>query len=263
MSWLENLKHLLKANFKINILSNNIITINRSEKPSVAGDIIYVPISLVRASLPEAINDGNTLLEEDTRVIFSDFSKRESEHKPTLDFFKKIIPPEDYQILRAALYLRYCFEKHDEQEKISKLRNDIYMRYGGRGSRICNLCTSRYFEDFFKPLYENMDEKSINSGEAQKRFLAIYELVVSRNNVLAIFINHAMNKEQVKITIEDAILTSKQYGIPRISIHGIGKQNCLNIKNSIRELEDIYSFTGDCAEEAQVISYTLKNISKR
>ena len=271
MPWYEGLKQLLKGKFDIdiNVLSNinlsNLVTINivKDEKPSIDGNKVYVPMSLVKDSLPQAIQEGNTLLGEGSRELLLDFKKSESGSSATLDFFRPIISPEDCEALRASLYVRDCFLRREDEQKVSSLKNDIVMKFGRRGGRISNLCTSGYFDNFFKPFYEDVLRSSKDKEEALQRFTIIYSIIVNTEDALAVFIHHEMNKEKVKKNIEDAIKRSKQYNFSYICIHGIGKQNCLNIKASIRELSEVYSFLEDSTEEDQIIACTLKKIQQR
>jgi hypothetical protein len=171
-----------------------------------------------------------------------------NKNTPVLNFFRPIIPLEDFEALNSALYLREVFLSNGD---VSKLKQDIRKRFGDRGNTIANLCTAGYFEKFLMPLYNSSKEK----------FNELYEIIVAKS-VLAIFVHSDMTQEQIPKEITYKLEISTKYGIKFIHIHGIGILNVNKIKKTMYHhtingvVCDRHLFLG-CSEKSEVAKQLL------
>jgi len=180
--------------------------------------------------IKESIKEGNPILEINASELLSQLYEynKENKNNQTLNFFKPIIPLEDFEALESSLYLREVFIKNGD---VSKLKQDIRKRFGDRGNTIANLCTAGYFEKFLLPLYNSSKE----------RFKELYEIIVAKS-VLAIFIHSQMSQEQIPKDITNKLRISTKYGIKFIHIHGIGDYNINKIKECLGEQKEYFDF---------------------
>ncbi|MEE8403262.1 MAG: hypothetical protein V3R93_05880 [Candidatus Hydrothermarchaeaceae archaeon] len=120
MGWFDKLKELVKIDikdsFNINIRSNNV-----SKPVEYNEEIKSVSINLEKLSPSEkeafeqilegAVRDNKVLLEQNSEKLIQDFRSEESSRdtKSLLSYFEDKIPPDDFEALRAALYIRTLF----------------------------------------------------------------------------------------------------------------------------------------------------------
>ena len=244
MNILETLKSLIEHVFKIkigdiSILSNIQIhykkdSNNKAREP-VTIDNRQVHIHLhnvdqndlpqVRTVIKEAFKiEGTNLLETQARGLFQklcDFYKK-PKSADILKFFEKKIPPDDFNILKSALFI--AEEMHDKKS-IELHKSEVVAQYGRRASRIINLCTSGYYDTFFRPMYD--------FSRSQIEFLAHYNRIVE-DEALSLFVHKSMN---VEAEIRKKITVNRRYGIKNLFIHGRGGGNRESIRRAIRTLE--------------------------
>ncbi|MCK4730280.1 MAG: hypothetical protein KAT28_03090 [Candidatus Aenigmarchaeota archaeon] len=243
MNWFDKLKKLIHIEINSPIININII---KDSDNSTIGKYDYdetkEKLNLYLDKLDdktkeqlnpifqEYLGEGNKLLENETSELLYSLYRynKETKNRPILNFFKPIIPIEDFRALEASLYLRESFIK---KEDIRKLKRDIKDRFGNRGNNISNLCTAGYFEEFLMPLH----------NYSRDQFTKLYELIVL-NAVLAIFVHKQMPLEEITSQIKKKLEISKRYGIKFIHIHGIGKSNIAKIKNCIAYEKKFFDF---------------------
>lgn len=184
----------------------------------------------IKEAIKESIEEGNQVLEINTSELLYQLYKynKENKNNQILNFFKPIIPSEDFEALESSLYLREVFLSNGD---VSKLKQDIRKRFGDRGNTIANLCTAGYFEKFLMPLYNSSKE----------RFNELYEIIVAKS-VLAIFVHSGMSQEQIPQEITNKLGISMKYGIKFIHIHGIGNYNINKIKECLEEQKEYFNF---------------------
>lgn len=244
-SFLKKLKSLISVEFNSPLVAININK-NSNNNVKVAEGLYYdkdkkiLDIDLNR--LPEEkkkvakevikdyIEEGNKLLELKTNNCLESLYKynKKNPNKAILDFFKPIIPSNDYEALESALFLR---EKFHKREDVNKLKQDIRTRFGDRGNNISNLCTAGYFEELLMPLYNSSKEE----------FKRVYEDIV-KSSMLALFVHSQMEDKEIPNKITEKLNISKKYGIKWIHIHGIGKSNVKKIKRCIEEKKKFFDF---------------------
>lgn len=161
---------------------------------------------------------GNRLIENKTENYLEKLKNyNPSENNAIIEFFKRIINPEDHKILRAAQFII-----QQENIDIHYLKKGIRNRFGDKGNRIVNLLSAGYFS-FLKELY-NIDTSL---------FQEIYNQLVTED-VLTIFVH---NDIDIMTELELKIKKFKMYKLKLgfIHIHGIGKNNTNKIKKFVDE----------------------------
>ena len=253
MSFFEQLKHLFKFDFNIgdiNLLNINIQNNSNNEcKP-----VEYLPESnlltlnsgkftpeqslKIAPLLNQAVADGVTLLERKSNETLRniDISEQSDDVAAVLDFFREKIPRDDFDALRAAMYIRIQFREGVNSKTIYDLKGGVINRYGMRGLKICNLCSAGYFENLLKPVYEEMETYNDFSSE---KFIEYYNTII-HEEAFAVFISREMSSYEVKNTIESQIKRNLNYGVKKVDIHGIGRNNSMKIRDAIEDIEIVY-----------------------
>lgn len=193
-------------------------------------DIENLDKRALREILESAIQKGHPILENQTNALVSDIAKAEDndEVRSLLNYFEPILPPQDYDALRASLILRTMFRRHNPN--IDRFKSDIILRWGNRGRNICNLCTGGYFEKVIKPLYEQYKSKT----NGMKLFEIEYEEIVTKTP-MAVFIHGKMKPPEIKDILIDKLESSK-YGIHDFNIHCLKKETFSLIKTILDEI---------------------------
>lgn len=245
MSFLEKLKQMVKAD--INISTNiNINSNNISAKTEYDVTTKTLSLNLAKFSDDEirdfgtatksaVLEEGELLLGKDSEELVESIKMidNSSDVKSLLNFFKDKIPQEDWNALRAAMFIRKRFEMGlSSFDDTYTRKGDVIKKYGTRGKNICNLCTSGYFESMLIPLHDEMKKMPDYSAE---KFLKIFNLIIDEE-AFAIFVPGNMSTDEVKTTVEDKIRRNLRYGVNFVSIHGIGKWNVEKIKEAIGDI---------------------------
>jgi len=244
-----------KINFSINIgIGNNkgktIIYDKRKQLAYIDASLLSNGKKVRLQKLLKRQLDTNTpLLDSEYKAKAEDYREkiRQPDNQVLLNFFADILPQEDLNILRAALYIRIIFKEHHGD--VTQLKSQLVSQHGIRAANITNLCSAGYFESWIKPLYEEMSKKP---GFKKEKFLEIYEEVV-RYSPFAFFVNRAMSDSEVIQHIMNKIERMKRYGIKTLNIHGIGHSNVAKVKNALEAIEKKIKFTKSILEEDNII----------
>lgn len=173
---------------------------------------------------------GNEIFEDEAAFLLAKlrtYEKTKSD-KQVLEFFKPLIPENDYEALKCALYLRHAFEKG---ESTQRLKEDIRFRFDVRGSNIANLCTAGYFESFLMPLY----------NASPKRFKELYDVSV-KTAFPGVFVHTTKTANIISNEIVSKIKMCKKYGVPFLYVHGIGNTNIAKIKDFVGKNKHVHDF---------------------
>ena len=216
----DNKKHEITNNYTT--LNLNIETLSPEQNKAFAEYI---------SALKSSKEQNYIAMESKSYSVIEELYKINPDFK-AIGKLANVLLPEDYGALEDAVYIKYLGEKSRFSE-ISERKKQIRYEYGERGNTITNLYTAGYFHGIFLPLYDELLKDPNNSDE----FKLIFDRLI-RDFPLAIFINTNMGLEEVKTTMKNKILKNQKYGIRKLHIHGINKQNCDNIKEAIRLLED-------------------------
>ena len=212
----EGSRYLIDVEAKrVTIFWVNLIPREKKNLQKALRECFYIGIPIIEASKEELLQKL--------------YQYNDKEDNQILSFFKNILSPADWEVLRDALFLRNEFQ---QQRNVFQLKSDIVTRYSERGNIICNLCTAGYFENMMIPIYNN----SITE------FHKYWDLAVDRG-IMALFVNVGMSIETMGKEIERRAL----YGISYMHIHGIGDKNIKKIKECLKA-------------EKENINFTVKNI---
>jgi len=244
MGWLEKLKAIFNIEINKPLINIDFSREIRIETPDTAWKIeetkdgatlLINPDKLTpqqKESLRQIAKElpvGKRILKRETNDLLNkiyEYNKNDEEDRKILDFFRGVISEEDLEALDASLILRRAFENY---EGVDSLKDDIREKFGSRGSRISDLCTAHYFEEFFMPLFNYSEEE----------FKKIYEQTIN-NRILVTFVHGHMDKEEVKNDIKNKITTSRRYGLKVVHLHGIGRKNVGTINAFLKENEEFF-----------------------
>lgn len=251
MAWIDKLKVVLPSSLPGEAYSYDIkLTGEQPPKSKNANKVYHIDtenkiiqifirslspkeLRILKKFAKEAFADNLCHFVEDNKLSLLDslykYNQNNKEDSQTLTFFKKTLSNVDWEALRSSLYLRSEFKK---KNNVTILKQDIKNKFGERGNVISNLCTAGYFESTMIPLF----------NKSEKEFWQYYDLAVDRG-VTALFVNVGMTVDKIKSEINRILSSAKNYGLPYVHIHGIGKRNIDNIKLCIDKQKDNLSFT--------------------
>jgi hypothetical protein len=139
-------------------------------------------------------------------------------HSKLIDIFIDKIPAEDLTVLKLSLYLRTEKEKG---HSIDQFKQEIWEKFGERGTYISNLCNSGYFEEDFAKAANVMTEIEFSN---------YYDSMVDKE-LKAIFVHSRLKAAAFRDKFEDTFLRARKYNISSFRIHGFGSWNVNLITN--------------------------------
>lgn len=132
MGFFDKLKKIIHIDIAIDFrkfVNINIISKSDSSKIELDSDKKSIDINLEKLSPKELADfkelikssvteDGKLILGKGSKVLIEDFKAEEKtdNSKALLTYFKDKIPQEDYEALRASLYIRELFRKGDTDD---------------------------------------------------------------------------------------------------------------------------------------------------
>ena len=185
--------------------------------------------------LNELKEDGCTLLEDKSNKTLESIQIEEktSATQKFLTFFKDKVSPQDLEIIRGALYIKSLFDKGEGSLELVKA--GIRQKYGQRGNNIVNLCSAKYFENYFIPYYEHLEKTETDKQEILRKFAGLFDILATELP-FTVFVNHGMTVEEVVKQTGSRF----EYGAEYVNIHGIGEHNVSTIKDAIEEIRKNY-----------------------
>lgn len=148
--------------------------------------------------------------------------------------FQAMIPVADLALLHACLYLRARFRSGNH---VDDLKAEISKVYGQRGRNFSNLCTAGYLEDWFLPLYAELQSR--HPGDpitAKSKFIGIYNTIVSELP-WTVFICSSTSKPKAVSTVVGKINRNIQNGVRFLNLHGLGEKNSKKIASILPEIQ--------------------------
>lgn len=207
--------------------------------------------------IKKIFNNGGLILKDSTQEVINSYKEyiATNNNYPILHFFHNIVPPDDFQALKMAFYLR---DQQLKGKNITKYKRDIRERFGERGANIANLCTAGYFENEFQPLYNLVSKEQFND---------YYEIAVGKR-ARALFIHARMSKENIETEFNQMVEKALNYHMIDFRVHGLGKNNVYAIKDFFllkqAEPDERYIFKKGYEKEDPflVIEYVVSMIYK-
>jgi hypothetical protein len=152
----------------------------------------------------------------------------------TLESFASLIPREDAPMLRACLYLRARFL---QGECVESLKAQIVRVYGVRGRNAANLCSAGYLEEWFNPLYKQLQEENPNEPEVVRaKFQSVYNAILTELP-WTMFVCSRIGKEEVTEQIVQKMQRNAENGIRFFNVHGLGKHNAQTIHGALPDIK--------------------------
>jgi hypothetical protein len=230
LGWLNS--HIdikLPENVNIVLFSNNRVEATRQQiiiDPRT--DLTPEEQAELKMLVRKSLYSGIPVMKADARRLLEDFQTVDKENQKLVSFFQGKIPPNDLEALRASLYMRHVYRQN---EHVDTLKKSIAENYGSRGRVISNMTTANYFEDLFKPLYEDL---SLDPTFTMPEWNTIYELLITQSPH-ALFVQSGEGYASLKDKVVQKMEANKRYGMRYFALHGIGIENSKKIK---RILED-------------------------
>lgn len=195
--------------------------------------------------------EGRPILEAKSSAVIHEIANTATDND-LLNFFRGKIPSTDISILRAALVVRGL---HKQGKPVDSYLSDIRYRYGQHGANIANLCSAGYFESHIRPMYE---ELSIRPNFDHEMFSGNYKLIVD-SAPFAVFVNRTESVEDLLTQVVQKLEFNRMYGLKRINIHGIGKDNVKKVEELLQNDLLNRHFTSDPERliEGNVINVTI------
>ncbi len=191
---------------------------------------------------PLLLDSGKTILDE-KRVDILRLAEQTSDEEAA--FFKNLLRKNDYKALLAAKIIK---EKFSKNENVDDLRDQLWRRYPDRGINISNLYSAGYFSQF-KEIYSELVVHY--GGDANKKFLELFDLFVEGPPDI-LFVGRTRTREDTHSILDQKAGVCKRYGIKKIRIHAIGRENISKAKFAIAELQSQMEFNVKFEEKDSV-----------
>ena len=148
--------------------------------------------------------------------------------------FVPLIPPSDVPLLQACLYLR---QRYKQGEAVQDLKAQIVSVYGARGRNFANLCSAGYLEDWFAPLYDELQRvHSDDLAKAREKFLIVYNSVLGELPWTE-FVNQRISKPKLISSVVAKMQRNLQNGVRFLNLHGLGTKNVTKVLSILPELK--------------------------
>jgi hypothetical protein len=152
--------------------------------------------------------------------------------------FIPIIPPEDVPLLRASLFLR---TRYQAGIAVDEMKGQIVRVYGPRGRNFANLCTAGYLEDWFWPIYEELQRAYPDDPDLCKaKFRGLYNSIVN-DLPWTEFVSAHVSKNVIAQEIAEKMKRNVELGVRYLNVHGLGEAN---VKKVMALLPEIQKQTG-------------------
>ncbi|HXS99389.1 MAG TPA: hypothetical protein VN915_01830 [Elusimicrobiota bacterium] len=173
-------------------------------------------------------NRGQTFVEKTSSDTILEVRKVEAKNQEILDALKPFVSADDHMAVRAALFLR---DEYQAGKNVNKLKHQMVTRFGKRGANIANLCSAGYLDG----VPDQIEKARQSPGFAEERLRKWFDLFVAES-AFAVFVKAEDNETATRKFIVEKITTNASYGIHRLVIHGIGKDNLNKIRKVVDEL---------------------------
>lgn len=237
---LKSFVEKVSAKFNItngfNFLSGNTLNIHISSAPTPKQPDA-IPLHKLTPELKEELRQvlleyherGLPLLTDKSAGLLEYVRHHQEEGKEVIDALHGIIRSEDILALRASYILR---AKYKSGEDIQNLRDDIIRKYGERGRKLTNLCTSGYVDDAILPTYKAM--RKAPEFKVQD-FITFFDVFVDES-AFAVFVNSSMTAEGTSTEILKKLERNRSYGKYYVHVHGLGLQIVKTITKAVKTL---------------------------
>jgi|GEM_PF-6566781 len=155
--------------------------------------------------------------------------------------FLPIIPPRDIPLLRACLFLRARFQAG---VPVEDMKGQIVRVYGPRGRNFANLVSAGYLEQWFWPIYEELQRAYPDDPDLGKaKFRSLYNSIVN-DLPWTEFVSSRASKNTISDHIAGKMKRNLEMGVRYLNVHGLGEAN---VKKVMLLLPEIQKQTGATA----------------
>lgn len=170
--------------------------------------------------MKEEFNEGQVIIKKGSDKKLESYTRYShlNKDKGIIEFFKDILTKDDFDALKASLFMRSEMPKMNNS--VNSLKSDIRDRFGDRGANIANLCSANYFENEFIPLFNE---------STREQFEEYYALAVGKK-ARALFVHSEMGVGDIEREFNGMLAKGLRYHMANFRIHGMGKVNVDNIK---------------------------------
>lgn len=220
---------------------SSLVHIDKSVK--VEGNVVVINLAKItgkrRRQLKhivgaEVLPEVGAILDETTTPTVVAALEELPSINDTLTKFAPIIPPSDLPLLQACLFLRARFEAG---VPVEEMKSQIVRVYGTRGRNFANLCSAKYLEQWFWPLYEELLREHPNDpASAKSKFHQLYNGIVN-DLPWTEFVSSRAKQAKVMQHIRDKMQRNLNSGVRYLNLHALGKVNVRKVLKLLPELE--------------------------
>lgn len=254
--WFKKLLNLLKVDFsliKVDQAVFNPHLVNKPDAPNIRiengrteinlANLTPEQIESAKSIFREAFECGQTFVANKANEQIDGLREVESapQNQAILSCLKPIISPEDYQALRASIFLR---SQYNAGYNVRVLKLDIMQRFGERGRKISNLCSAGYFDG----VPAQLEQAKKSPGFTQDKFRESFDRFVDES-AFALFVKSANSMEETEKKILRQIKNNSSYGLRRLVVHGIGGDNIGKIRGAIERIIKGYAMIKSTEEQ--------------
>lgn len=235
---------------KLNILSGNSSSVDKSNNVTYNGPVLNIHIEELKVEDAKKIIEllkseaipGTKIIEAETEEVLEEGQKLLDGGDEILEYFRKLLTPEDIAILKSSIVLSRI---HDKGAPVAQLKQVLVEKHGHRGAVISNLCSANYFETYLKPLNEELSQRKDYTIET---FRTYFDDLIA-DFPIAIFISRRDSSSNLLPVVTDRISKNRSYGIDRLNIHAIGTDNVKTASELVEKL----------VESSVIISEDIRN----
>jgi len=210
----------------------------------------------VKELLRGAIKNNIPIMIPSEKQALSVLKAEEKENKDNLEFFKKVLWDSDFIIYRSCLYIKRSFDNGD-MEDVAWRKRSLVGRFGQRAANMTNLCSSNYFDEYFKPLFETIESISPNHDEAVKLFQAIFDDIV-KNLPWIVFVNSFMKKRDICAKIEGKFQFLEKYNKTEVFLHAVRGDNVKKVSKILADYARKGYIISENKKGSNIISASIK-----
>ena len=200
----------------------------------------------------DKLETGDTVLEADSTETLKKIDDKfwDKETQKEIDRFRGIVPKYDLTILESAIFIQTLYE---DGQNVENYLRDISEKFGPRGTMICHLYSAGYYDSQIIPLYNELVE---TDDPHIDEFNEIYDFIV-KESPLALFVSKRDSVSDVELKVLKKIKANQASEVGYLNIHGIGKQNVLNIKKALKANNISKLLVGEPTEQTKMRMTTI------
>jgi hypothetical protein len=234
----EDQKELIKRDNQKYFFERNMFIINVNGKYGLA-DVNNPPPELLNL-LKNALNDSPLSSKPHAQIINASFYE---EVYSLTEFFKSgnlplekvrsYLSEEFESVLILSEYARKLFELANHA-KAQQTKSSIYMEYGARGRKLCNLYLRGYINKVIEEYaYNWIDSKDLGENDKKSKINSLIEEVLKNSDSVFFICGRHQDNSQFLEIIDKKMSTKSEF----IALHAGGKKNISILKQILENIE--------------------------